>query len=504
MSSIINNLFSINGVISTDKTVIQNINEICNAAGCWATYDIAEGVWAVVINQAGSSIASFDDSNIIGNINVSVSSVTEMYNEATIAFPHKDLKDAVDYIDLKLPIGTGSQTLYRYTNEIDNKLNIQTDLVNDPIQAQYLANIELKQSRVDKIIQFRTDFSKISLKAGDLIDVTSDMYGYTNKMFRVTRVEEDDADVLSISITALEYDANVYSTDGLVRELREKRTGIIAKNANPTLTTNDNNAIAKANTESNYITPLLIANAIAAGVGPLFDFLKNSAAITKAGTAATTPGVALPSYATAVINLSEGYVLGEFNDFSGSTDGTDFAGNPSSSATAGFTLPTDFNTVMILVDMPYSNYTMFPRELYLSVIANAPIITAYDEINDGSGNMLVANLQYDLCSVLGVDNALGEPPFFAEPTPRDITAYIPTIGTLSYEGTTIDQKDTGWQCGNQIFTIKDAPAGEYTLEFQPSQTYEIGLDADQTMFHGYYNSSGGLGGITITIMAFKY
>jgi hypothetical protein len=236
MTTVIPGLFQINGVVSTDKSVLQNINAICTAAGCWMTYDITEGKWSVIMNRAGASVASFNDSNIIGGINISGKGISELYNSVTIEFPHKDLRDQTDYIDFDIAAGD------RFPNELDNKLNLSTDLANDPIQAQYIAGAELKQSRVDKVIQFRTDFSMLGLKAGDLIDVTASMYGYSAKVFRITKLEEDDSDVLELSITALEYDADVYSTADLTRKIRSKKTGITPKAANQTLVKIDNSA----------------------------------------------------------------------------------------------------------------------------------------------------------------------------------------------------------------------------------------------------------------------
>lgn len=239
MTTYVSGLYNINGVISTDKSVLQNLNALCTSAGSWMTYDISDGKWSVVINRAGTSVASFDDANIIGGINVSSTGVNDLYNSVTIEFPHKDLRDQTDFIDFDIPAEQ------RFPNELDNRLNMSIDLINDPIQAAYIAGAELKQSRVDKIIEFRTDFSKLGLKAGDLIDVTNTMYGYANKMFRITKMQEEDAEGLVISITALEYNADVYSTDGLVRTLREKKTGITPKAANQSLSEND--ALANAN-----------------------------------------------------------------------------------------------------------------------------------------------------------------------------------------------------------------------------------------------------------------
>lgn len=249
--STIGTLFEINGVISTDKSVMQNINTLCTSAGAWMTYDIAEGKWSVVINRAGASISSFNDSNIIGGINISGTGVNELYNSATIEYPHKDLRDQTDYIDLEIPAGD------RFPYELDNRLNIKLDCINNPVTAQYLASVELKQSRIDKVIQFRTDYSKIGLKAGDIIDVTNSVYGYTAKKFRITKVEEEDTEGLAISITALEYDENVYSTDGLIRKIREKKTGIIPKDNNDIINGQDvasrTTVVFQFDTAGNYI-----------------------------------------------------------------------------------------------------------------------------------------------------------------------------------------------------------------------------------------------------------
>lgn len=246
MSSIFNNIFSINGVIDTGKSVLENMNEIASACGSWITYDINQGKWAVVINQAGSSIASFNDSNILGGISISSTSLTEVYNAVEIEFPHKDLRDEKDYIKLNIPL------VDRYPNEPDNVLSISSELINDPMQAELIASRELKQSRIDKIIQFRSDYTTLELTAGDLIDVTNSIYGFSNKVFRIITINEEDADdgTIIFNITALEYSAGVYSTSGLVRSARNRNNGITSKSLNTATTASDNNANTTSLTNS--------------------------------------------------------------------------------------------------------------------------------------------------------------------------------------------------------------------------------------------------------------
>jgi len=264
MTSIKKNLFQINGLVSTNKTALQNLNDLATAGGAWITYDIVDGKYSVIINRAGTSIASFNDSNILGGINVSGTGINELYNSVTIEYPHKDLKDATDFLELKIPDAD------RFPNELDKKLNIKTNLLHDPIQAQQIAGRELKQSRVDKVIEFRTDFSYLGLKGGDLIDVTSDQYGFANKVFRIVSVQEDESEEFVISIRAIEYSDEVYDISDLeggnVRTERSPQTGIQPKAANQELATLDD-----IDTGSTLLR-LLAGNAIAGLINSVLDF----------------------------------------------------------------------------------------------------------------------------------------------------------------------------------------------------------------------------------------
>lgn len=261
MSSILNQPLKINGVVSTNKTALQNLNMLADAAGCFLTFDINQGKWAVIINRPGTSVASFNDSNIIGSVTISEKGVTELYNSASIEFPHPDLRDEKDYVDIVVNENV------RFPNEIDNPLNIQSECIGNPVQAQYLASVELKQSRLNRIITFSTDFTGLGLKAGDLIDVTNSVYGFTNKVFRVIEIQESDEDVIGVSLTCVEYDESVYSTDGLTRTERTKATGIQLREQNTAIQTSDDVDVG------NQLQRLLLANAGAFLLRSLFSRL---------------------------------------------------------------------------------------------------------------------------------------------------------------------------------------------------------------------------------------
>ena len=80
------------------------------------------------------------------------------------------------------------------------------------MQAQYLANRILEQSREDLIVSFSTTYYGIQVDAGDVVSVTNSDYGWTNKLFRVVKVNEASLPDggLGAKLEMTEYSAAVY------------------------------------------------------------------------------------------------------------------------------------------------------------------------------------------------------------------------------------------------------------------------------------------------------
>ena len=431
--------FRINGVVSTDKTVLQNMNTLATAAGCWITYDIAEGLWSVIINRTGSSVASFNDANIIGGINVSGTGISELYNAVSVEFPHKDLRDQTDYIDLEIPSGD------QFPNELPNTLSIRLDCINNPIQAQYIGSVELKQSRMDKVIEFRTDFSKLGLKAGDLIDVTASAYGYTNKVFRITKLSEDDGDdgSIQVSITAIEYDASIYDDAGLVRTIREKKTGIIPKAQNTALSAKDGEADTKKLTDT-LLNPanlaLLLALMAALGKG------------------AGNGSLGIPGYGTFTLSASTSVVQTQYRANIGTVSSFEDSGNGDavSLVTLGFSLGANLTNLILIVQSPLG--------------------------------------LFDWWTKIGGSSVLRQ----------NIAAYIPTLYGVYRDGVEVGSYTSDWQTQNIMVTIPNALPGNYTITAAPLNTYDLNQDVDFRItpynFTIFPQASGG--GFTVTGMGF--
>lgn len=251
--------FEINGIVDTNNNVLDNLNTLANASGCFLTWDPKLGKWIVILNTTSSSVKSFDDSNILGDINVNGSGLTELYNSVSVRFPNKDTRDTTDVVELTTPSAD------RYPQELDNTLELTLPITNDPVQAQYIGARELKQSRLDTIIEFSTNFEANTLKAGDLIDVTNSALEFTSKLFRVIQIEETDDDDgnLVFSILAQEYNADIYTVTGLQYDYRSNFTGIKSVVFNEEIQANDDIDMG------NQIARLLAANL---GVGLLRSF----------------------------------------------------------------------------------------------------------------------------------------------------------------------------------------------------------------------------------------
>lgn len=198
-----------NGVIDTGRSVMQNIENMANSSYAWSTYDITTGKWSVIINRPGTSTKSFDADNIISAVDLSITPLDRLYNAVEIQFPDRTLDDANRMVRAEMLPADLKQ------NEPENVLRLTYPLINDQIRALTLGLTELKQSRLDKIISFVTNFTANGLRAGDIIDITIDTYNFTNKLFRVLEVAEVDTDAgdFNLRITGIEYSDSIYEHD---------------------------------------------------------------------------------------------------------------------------------------------------------------------------------------------------------------------------------------------------------------------------------------------------
>ena len=205
--------YRINGVLDAGQSVLSNIDRIMSACDSWMTYNAALGQWSVVVNKAESTAYAFDDDNIIGEIRVSATDITSSINQVEARFPFKENRDQAAFVNIETPSGL------LYPNEPVNKYSITYDMVNDSVQATYLANRLLEQAREDLIVSFSTTYYGIQVDAGDVVSVTNTDYGWNAKLFRVMKVNEASLPdgSLGARLEMSEYNAQVYDDQDITQ-----------------------------------------------------------------------------------------------------------------------------------------------------------------------------------------------------------------------------------------------------------------------------------------------
>jgi len=208
--------YEINGVISTGDTVKNNIEKISIACEAWTTFDYSQGQWKMVANRAATAgelatAFEFNDDNIIGDVGVTATNLEDLYNNLEVEFASRKIKDQNDYYRAEISPSA------RNDLEPENKLSLRLDLANNALHGARIGLIELKQSRADLIITFRADYSALQVEAGDVVKITNSVYGFDEKLFRVskTREVEDTVGGITVEITALQYDPDVYTDETL-------------------------------------------------------------------------------------------------------------------------------------------------------------------------------------------------------------------------------------------------------------------------------------------------
>lgn len=202
--------YRINGVIDTGQTVLTNVDKILTACDSWLSYQATTGQWSPVINKVAPSsppsYATFTDATILSEIKITAQDLTSSINQIEVSYPFKENKDQPAFIYQQIASGS------LYPNEPVNKFTTKFDMVNNSVQAAYLANRILLQSRTDLIVSFSAAYPAIQNDAGDVIYVTNPDYGWSAKPFRITKIQEAalaDGN-LGAQLTATEYDATVY------------------------------------------------------------------------------------------------------------------------------------------------------------------------------------------------------------------------------------------------------------------------------------------------------
>ena len=218
--------FRFDGVLDTNRSIMDNIQDMASCCDCLIRYNEIQGTWGAIVQSPTYSIAmALDDSNIVSAIQITPNDLAGSYNVCEVKFPDEGNQDAFNTAVLDLQ-QVAPQLLF--PNEPVNKQSISLPLVNNDVRAQYLANRFLKAARDDLQVSLTINYQGIQLEAGDIVTVTSPNYGWVAKQFRLLKVTESfEADgAVTAKLMLTEFNASVYDDVSITQFQPAPNTGI--------------------------------------------------------------------------------------------------------------------------------------------------------------------------------------------------------------------------------------------------------------------------------------
>lgn len=193
--------YTSDGLINPDQGTLDNLRDLLTS--CRGYLIFTGGKYRLIIDQAEASAVSFDETNIVGPMQIALHSKSSRFNRVRARYYNEERNYQPD---LLLSDSTGYRTA---DNGTLLEREIALPFTTDTYRTRRIADIELEQSRKGIILEFSTTLEGLRAEVGDVISITHSAPGWTGKKFRVLGIDVNSSD--QISIRAREYDATVYT-----------------------------------------------------------------------------------------------------------------------------------------------------------------------------------------------------------------------------------------------------------------------------------------------------
>ena len=220
-------LYRLDGVLNVGENTFDNTKKILSA--CRGFLIFSAGKYKLVIDRFENAYSRYDvqgnaqtpsitpflfnEGNTIGAIDITLGDKSNTYNRARYSFfnPQKNwMYDTVYFDDATVRTNSDRGVVLEQ--------NVRMDFVASRYCAQEIVRQNLRQSRQQIVVGFQTNISALANDVGDIVDITNENAGWTNKQFRMLRLElQEDGNV---RVVMVEYNTGVYDTSatGLVFE----------------------------------------------------------------------------------------------------------------------------------------------------------------------------------------------------------------------------------------------------------------------------------------------
>lgn len=183
--------YAINGVIDTGRTIKNNLDLMLTSCNGFLN-DV--GTVTLTLDIDSTSVFTFDEDNIIGNISTSGIRKKERFNRVKVNFKNPDREYQPD-------IGIFDSTTYRTNDsnallEHKSSMPLENNIYRAIRRAQYLCN----KSRNARSVILKSTFESYKVEKGNIVDITYSRFGWTNKPFRVSSISIEPSGLITYSL----------------------------------------------------------------------------------------------------------------------------------------------------------------------------------------------------------------------------------------------------------------------------------------------------------------
>jgi hypothetical protein len=172
----------LNVVLNTNKKILDNVKFILRGMRGFLPY--SEGLYRLVLETTGTSILSLSKDNIIGGVKLTSEKKNSKYNRVNINYVSPEKNYEVDTVVFP-ETDAEHQTLRDADGGFLQELNLDLNMITNPYQALQFGKVVLNRSRNQLSVECTANYEAMDLAVGDIVNLTDDILGMTDKPFRV-------------------------------------------------------------------------------------------------------------------------------------------------------------------------------------------------------------------------------------------------------------------------------------------------------------------------------
>lgn len=203
--------YQLDAIINTNSTVFENFKQLLSSFR--GSPNRTNGKVGVSVETTGTPLVTFDDSTLIGGVEISTAGLNNRYNRVIVRFPDKN---SDNYQTNEAVYPHPDAQLYQDWLLEDNGKELTKELEFNMFatmsNAQQHAEIIAKRSRADKTVKFSARGIARLVLPNDIIGLTVDSYGWANRPLRIVSRRELDNAVFEFE--AIEHQNAIYPWSG--------------------------------------------------------------------------------------------------------------------------------------------------------------------------------------------------------------------------------------------------------------------------------------------------